>query len=226
DHIRSDGDAAAEAGASVSWKTLLTYRQTWAVAICRFLADPIWYFYLTWLPDFFNSGESLDQKLDLKSIGIPFLIIYLVSDLGSIFFGWLSSRLITGGWAVGRARKFTLLICALSVVPIYFASSTGSIYVAVALISLATAAHQGWSANIYTMGSDLFPKQSVSSVIGIGGMFGAIGGILLAASAGVIRVKFGYTPLFIIAGSSYLIAWLLLNVLVPEWKGVGVQRNK
>ena len=224
-HIRSDTDEVADTAKPVSWRQLLTHRQTWALAVCRFLADPIWYFYLTWLPDFFNSGESLDQKLDLKSIGLPFLIIYLVSDAGSIFFGWLSSRLIAGGWAVGKARKFTLLLCALTVVPIYFASSTGSLYVAVALISLATAAHQGWSANIYTMGSDLFPKNSVSSVIGIGGMFGAIGGILLAASAGVIRVKFGYTPLFLIAGSSYLLAWVILNLLVPEWRSIGGAGN-
>ena len=118
------------------------------------------------------------------------------------------------------SSDLTLLLCALSVVPIFFASRTGSVVTAIALIALATAAHQGWSANIYTMGSDLFPKQMVSSVIGIGGMFGATGGILLAASAGVIRVNFGYTPLFLIAGSSYLVAWIILNFLVPKWKGI------
>jgi len=219
-YIRSDSEEINASSTPVSWRKLLTYRQTWALAICRFLADPIWYFYLTWLPDFFNSGESLDRKLDLKSIGIPFLVIYLVSDAGSIFFGWLSSRLIARGWEIGKARKFTLLLCALCVVPIFFASHTGSVVVAIALISLATAAHQGWSANIYTMGSDLFPKHMVSSVIGIGGMFGATGGILLAASAGLIRVNFGYTPLFVIAGSSYLLAWIILNFLLPQWKGI------
>jgi ACS family hexuronate transporter-like MFS transporter len=184
------------------------------------MADPIWYFYLTWLPDFFNSSEALDQKLDLKNIGIPFLIIYLVSDAGSVFFGWLSSKLIQRGYSVNRARKTTMLLCALCVVPIVFASVTNNIYIAVALIALAAAAHQGWSANMYTLASDMFPKQSVGSVVGIGSMFGATSGALFAASTGLIRVKFGYMPLFIIAGSAYLIGLLLIHVLAPRLQPV------
>jgi ACS family hexuronate transporter-like MFS transporter len=187
---------------------------------CKFFPDPIWYFYLTWLPDFFNSSESLDQKLDLKNIGIPFLLIYLVSDAGSIFFGWLSSKLISVGWEVGRARKTTMLICALCVVPIFFASITNSIFVAVALIALATAAHQGWSTHVYTMGSDLFPKSNVSSVIGIGGTFGALSGIVLASTAGLIRVRFGYLPLFIMAGTNYLLALAIVQYLLPKWERI------
>jgi MFS transporter, ACS family, hexuronate transporter len=220
DYIRSDQDE--QENAKVSWAKLLTYRQTWALVVCKFMADPIWYFYLTWLPDFFNSSESLDQKLDLKNIGIPFLLIYLISDVGSIFFGWLSSSLINRGWNVGQARKTTMLLCGACVVPIFFASLTHNLYLAVALIALATAAHQGWSANVYTMGSDLFPKSSVSSVIGMGGMFGSIGGIILASSAGLIRVKFGYLPLFIIAGANYLLALGVVQILIPKWQRISL----
>jgi len=200
----------------ISWGKLLQHRQTWAFAAGKFLADPIWYFYLTWLPDFFNSSESLEHKLDLKNIGLPFIIIYLVSDAGSVFFGWLSSRLIQRGWQVNTARKTVMLMCALCVVPIVFASITNSVHLAVALIALAAAAHQGWSANMYTLASDMFPKQAVGSVVGIGSMFGAIGGVLFAASTGIIRVKFGYVPLFAIAGSAYLIALLLIHLLAPK----------
>jgi ACS family hexuronate transporter-like MFS transporter len=222
DYIKSDADELDDNATKISWSKLLTFRQTWAIVVCKFLADPIWYFYLTWLPDFFNSNEALDQKLDLKNISLPFLVIYLFSDAGSVFFGWLSSRFIGLGWTVAKARKTTMLICALCVTSIFLASTTHSIFVAVALVALATAAHQGWSANVYTMSSDMFPKSAVSSVMGIGGMFGAISGIALAASAGVIRVKFGYLPLFILASSSYLVAWLIMTRLVPDWKRVKV----
>jgi ACS family hexuronate transporter-like MFS transporter len=222
DYIKSDADELDDNATKISWSKLLTFRQTWAIVVCKFLADPIWYFYLTWLPDFFNSNEALDQKLDLKNISLPFLVIYLFSDAGSVFFGWLSSRFIGLGWTVAKARKTTMLICALCVTSIFLASTTHSIFVAVALVALATAAHQGWSANVYTMSSDMFPKSAVSSVMGIWGMFGAISGIALAASAGVIRVKFGYLPLFILASSSYLVAWLIMTRLVPDWKRVKV----
>jgi ACS family hexuronate transporter-like MFS transporter len=222
-HIQSDADEQNDSKQKISWGKLLTFRQTWAIVICKFLADPIWYFYLTWLPDFFNSNEALDQKLDLKNISLPFLVIYLVSDAGSIFFGWLSSKFITQGWSVNRARKTTMLICAACVTPIFFASTSHNIFIAVALISLAAAAHQGWSANVYTMSSDLFPKNAVSSVMGIGGMFGAVGGIILAASAGIIRVKFGYLPLFVLASTSYLVAWFIVLKLAPTWQRIKIE---
>ncbi|MGE0637544.1 MAG: MFS transporter [Bacteroidia bacterium] len=217
--INSDKDENTTG--KISWWKLLKHRQTWAFAVGKFMADPIWYFYLTWLPDFFNSSESLEQKLDLKNIGLPFIIIYLVSDGGSIFFGWLSSRLIQKGWTVNNARKITMLICALCVVPIVFASTTTSIHLAVALIAIAAAAHQGWSANMYTLASDMFPKTNVGSVVGIGSMFGAIGGVLFAASTGIIRVKFGYIPLFAIAGSAYLIALVAIHLLAPKLEKIG-----
>lgn len=218
DYINSDKETETEG--RTSWLELLKHRQTWAFAAGKFMADPIWYFYLTWLPDFFNSSESLEQTLDLKNIGLPFIFIYLVSDVGSVFFGWLSSRLIQNGWQVNKARKITMLICALCVVPIVFASVTTSVYVAVILIALAAAAHQGWSANMYTLASDMFPKKNVGSVVGIGSMFGAIGGVLFAASTGIIRVKFGYIPLFAIAGSAYLIALLAVHLLAPKLKKI------
>ena len=217
-YIQQDGQQEEATNKKMSWIKLLGYRQTWAMITGKFLADPIWWFYLTWLPDFFNSSEALDQKLDLKTVGLPFLVIYIISDGGSIFFGWLSSRFMQMGWSLNRARKTTMLICALCVVPIFFAAQTNNIYLAIALISLATAAHQGWSANIYTFASDLFPKSAVASVTGIGGMFGAIGGILLSAIAGPIRVNYGYFPLFVIAGSSYLLALAIIHWLVPTMK--------
>ncbi|WP_128544323.1 MFS transporter [Larkinella soli] len=204
----------------LSWWRLLGFRQTWAFIVGKFMCDPIWWFYLTWLPDFFNSSESLDHRLDLKNVGLPFLVIYIVSDGGSVLFGWLSSKFIHLGWSVNRARKTTMLICALCVLPIFFAAQTNSIYVAIALISLATAAHQGWAANLYTFASDMFPKSAVASVTGIGGMFGAVGGIVLAAVAGNIRVNFGYLPLFLIASSTYLIALVIIHSLSPKLEPV------
>jgi MFS transporter, ACS family, hexuronate transporter len=209
-----------EESVSFTWIQLLSKRQTWAFAIGKFMADPIWWFYLTWLPDFFNSNEALDQKLNLKTIGLPFLIIYIISDLGSVFFGWLSTYFLKIGWSLNRARKTTLLLCACCVLPISFAATTHNIYIAVALISLATAAHTGWAANMYTFASDLFPKSAVASVTGIGGMMGSLGGVLFAAAAGIIKVKYGYLPLFIIASTSYIIGFLLIHWVLPILKPI------
>ena len=217
-YIRSDDEKMATP--NVSWTRLLGYKQTWAFAVGKFMADPIWWFYMSWLPDFFNSNDALDQKLDLKSFGIPFLIIYVVSDAGSIFFGWLSTQFMSWGWSANRARKTTLLICALCMVPIFFAAQTSSLTVAIALICLATAAHQGWSANMYTFASDLFPRNAVASVTGIGGMFGAVGGILLALLAGRIITAFGYLPMFIIASCTYLLALLIIHLVLPKLEPV------
>ncbi|GAB2589132.1 MFS transporter [Spirosoma areae] len=217
-YIRSDDEKVAPL--KVSWGRLLGYKQTWAFAVGKFMADPIWWFYMSWLPDFFNSNDAFDQKLDLKSFGVPFLIIYVVSDAGSVFFGWLSTQLMNRGWSANRARKTTMLICAVCVVPIFFAAQTSSLTVAIALIALATAAHQGWSANMYTFASDLFPKSVVASVTGIGGMFGAVGGILLALLAGRIITAFGYLPMFIIASCSYLIALIIIHLVLPKLEPV------
>ncbi|WP_080057566.1 MFS transporter [Spirosoma aerolatum] len=213
-YIRSDNEKAIPV--HVSWGQLLGYKQTWAFAVGKFMADPIWWFYISWLPDFFNSNDAFEEKLELKTFGVPFLIIYIVSDAGSIFFGWLSTQFMSWGWTANQARKTTLMICAVCVIPIFFAAQTSSLTVAIGLLALATAAHQGWSANMYTFASDLFPKNVVASVTGIGGMFGAVGGILLSLLAGRIITSFGYLPMFIIASCSYLIALVLIHLILPK----------
>jgi ACS family hexuronate transporter-like MFS transporter len=213
-HIRQDGPP--DSGKPAKWREILGYRATWAFAIPKFMTDAIWWFYLTWLPTFFNSNPAFDTKLNLKQVGIPFLVIYLVSDFGSIFFGWLATKFIGLGWSVNKARKVTMLICACCVVPIVFASMTSSITLAIALIALATAAHQGWSANLFTTVADQFPRRAVGSVVGIGGLAGGLGGALLAAKVGFIINTGGYVPLFAIAASAYLLALLILHSLSPK----------
>ncbi|MBX9852731.1 MAG: MFS transporter [Cytophagaceae bacterium] len=228
DYIKSDSEE--NNGQKISWGKLFPYKQTWAFAAGKFFTDCVWWFYIFWLPSFFSENAHFNLNLkptfnsfaDVLATGIPFLIIYIVSDLGSIVFGWLSSSLIKKGWTVNKARKTTMLICAISVVPIVLASQTDSVVLAVILISLAAAAHQGWSANLFTLVSDMFPKNAVGSVVGIGGMLGAIGGMILAALSGVIIKNFGYVPLFIIAASNYLIALLIIQLLVPKLKQVKV----
>jgi ACS family hexuronate transporter-like MFS transporter len=217
-YIRQDGPPDREKG--VKWRELVKYRATWAFAIPKFMTDAIWWFYLTWLPTFFNSNPEFTTKLDLKHIGIPFLVIYLVSDGGSIFFGWLATKFIDMGWSVNKARKITMLICAICVVPIIFASMTSNITLAIALIALATAAHQGWSANLFTTVSDQFPRRAVGSVVGIGGLVGGLGGALLAAKVGFIINTGGYVPLFALAASAYLLALLVLQTLSPRLETV------
>lgn len=219
-YIRSDNEE--DNGKKVKWSVLWPFRATWAFAIGKFLTDAVWWFYLTWLPSFFNDNAALETKLDLKTVGIPFIVIYLISDFGSIFFGWLATKFIGLGWSVNRARKTTMLICALCVVPIFFASMTSSIVVAIALIALATAAHQGWSANLFTTVSDMFPKRAVGSVTGIGGMFGGIGGALLAYFAGSIIAVSGYWPLFVFASIAYLLALVIIQLLVPRLEPVKI----
>jgi len=213
-HIRQDGPP--DSGKPAKWREILGYRATWAFAIPKFMTDAIWWFYLTWLPTFFNSNPAFDTKLNLKQVGIPFLVIYLVSDFGSIFFGWLATKFIGLGWSVNKARKVTMLICACCVVPIVFASMTSSITLAIALIALATAAHQGWSANLFTTVADQFPRRAVGSVVGIGGLAGGLGGALLAAKVGFIINTGGYVPLFAIAAFAYLAALLVLHTLAPK----------
>lgn len=209
----------------ISFFKLFRYKQAWIFAIGKFFADPIWYFFLTWLPTFFNDNKMLSQKLQLSSFGLTFFIIYAVSDAGSIFFGWLATHFMKTGWNENRARKTTLLICALCVVPIYFASTTHSLYVAIGLIALATAAHQGWSANMYAIPANLFPSEYVASVTGFGGTIGTISGIILAASTGFIIAKFGYQPMFIIASCSYLVGLIIIHFIMPKLKPVTLEHS-
>jgi ACS family hexuronate transporter-like MFS transporter len=208
-HIRSD---PPETMTPVRWAALVPHRQTWAFSIGKFMTDPIWWLYLFWIPDFLHRNHGLD----LKSIGLPLVVIYLVADVGSIGGGWLSSSLIKRGMSVNRARKLAMLGCALAVVPIVFASRTSSLWVAVALVSLAAAAHQGWSANLFTLVSDMFPRRAVGSVVGLGGMAGAVGGMLISIVVGeVLNRTHSYVPIFLIAGFAYLAALLVIQVLVP-----------
>lgn len=209
-HIRSD---PPESMTPIPWARLFPHRQTWAFALGKFMTDPIWWLYLFWIPDFLKRNHGLD----LSAIGLPIVVIYLVADVGSIGGGWLSSTLLKRGWSVNRARKTAMLVCALAVVPIIFAAQVKNLWLAVALVSLAAAAHQGWSANIFTIASDMFPKQAVGSVVGIGGMAGAIGGMLIALVVGEILETTGsYVPIFIIAGVTYLLALLLIHLLAPK----------
>jgi MFS transporter, ACS family, hexuronate transporter len=210
DYIRSD---PSEPIGKVSWSALLPHRQTYTFVVGKFLTDPIWWFYLFWIPDFLQRKHGLA----LMNIGVPIMVIYLISDVGSVAGGWFSSRLIRHGSSVNAARKITMLICALGVTPIVFAYRIESLWGAVLLIGLAAAAHQGFSANLYTLTSDMFPARAVGSVVGIGGMAGAIGGMLIAEVVGhVLQWTGSYMVPFVMAGSAYLIALLLIQILAPK----------
>lgn len=198
--------------AAIPWRTLLPHRQTWAFAIGKFLTDPIWWFYLYWMPKFLHDVHGLT----LSTVGLPLVVIYLVADAGSIGGGWLSSTLIARGWTVNRARKTAMAVCALAVTPIVFASRVSDLWSAVALVALAAAAHQGWSANLFTFASDTFPRRAVASVVGIGGMAGAVGGMLIATITGyILQFTGSYLAVFIVAGSAYLVALGIVQLLVP-----------
>ena len=197
----------------IPWRTLLPHRQTWAFMIGKFLTDPIWWLYLFWIPDFLHRNHGID----LKTIGPPLVAIYLVADVGSIGGGWLSSSLIRRGWSVNAGRKAAMLACAIAVVPMVFASGASNLWVAVALVSLAAAAHQGWSANLFTTASDMFPRKAVGSVVGLGGMAGAVGGMLIAKLTGYLLQATGsYLPVFFIAAFAYLIGLAIIHLLVPR----------
>ncbi len=228
-YIKSDTDETYDNQEKISWWKLLRYPQTWAFVLGKFITDPIWWFYLFWIPGWLATVRG--TGLDLKSFGLPMVIIYTATTIGSIMGGWLSSFLISKGMPVYKSRKYTMLLFALLVMPIMFTQSEGvSLWGAIGLISLAAAAHQAWSANIFTTVSDMFPKKVVSSVTGIGGMAGAIGGTLIAFFAGYIlefykklgHIETGYTILFIIAGSAYLVAWVVYQIIVPKMKRIEI----
>ena len=215
-YIRSDPQ---EATTPIPWLQLVGKRQTWAFAIGKFLTDPVWWFYLYWIPKFFNEKFGLT----LSKLGPPLIVIYVVADIGSIGGGWLSSSLIKRGWSINKARKTAMLICALAVVPIVFAARVSNVWTAVALISLAAAAHQGWSANIFTIASDMFPRRAVGSVVGFGGMAGAIGGMFIATATGyLLQFTGSYHAVFVVAGTAYLIALAIIHSLAPRLEAAEV----
>lgn len=204
-----------DAGQRWSWRQLMQHKQTWAFCFGKIFADPVWFFYLTWLPDFLLTNNQLDRKLDLKNFGIPFLIIYVGSDIGSIFFGWLATKLMANGWAENKARKVTMLVCAVSVVPIYLIPSIHSYAGVVTLLALATAAHQGWSTNVFAMSTTLFPSNAVATATGMGGFIGGLVSMGVAAATGFIVATFGYKPMFVFASCSYLLGLLVIQLTLP-----------
>ncbi|HTR82470.1 MAG TPA: MFS transporter [Bacteroidota bacterium] len=202
----------------IPWLQLLKYRESWAFVVGKFLTDPIWWFYLYWLPKFLNERYGLD----LAHLGLPLIVIYTMTSIGSIGGGWFSGFMIKRGSSVNRGRKRVMLISAVLIVPIVFASTVTEWW-AVLLIGLAAAAHQSWSANLFTTASDMFPKKAVGSVVGLGGMAGAVGGMFIATAAGfILQFTGSYLSLFILAGSVYLLALLIMNILVPEIKEVEI----
>ena len=214
-HIRSDPPEPCLE--KIPWHTLLGFRQTWAFVVGMSLTAPIWWFYLYWLPKFLNKQYGLD----LATLGPPLVVIYTMTTVGSIAGGWLSGVFMKRGWSVNASRKIALLICALAVVPVVFASQASNLWVATGLIGLAAAAHQGWAANLFTLVSDLFPKQAVASVVGLGGMFGSLAALAFSQSAGMILQATGsYWSLFIMAGSAYLLALIIMQLLIPKMKPV------
>jgi ACS family hexuronate transporter-like MFS transporter len=205
--------SASTQPARIPWVDLIHRKQTWAFAIGKFMTDPIWWLFLFWLPDFLYKS----QGITLLNVGPPLFAIYGMATVGSVGGGWLSSFLIKRGWTVNASRKTAMLACAMAVVPIVFASTASSLWLAVILIGLAVAAHQGWSANMFTLATDMFPTEAVGSVVGIGGMFGAIGGLLFAKITGyVLQWTGSYMTVFVIAGSAYLVALAIIQALVPK----------
>ena len=232
DYIHSDKDEVqpyeetAEESKKVPWFRLLGYKQTWAFVAGKFLTDPIWWFYLFWLPAFLKAEYGIERT----AMAVPVALVYVLSSFGSIFGGWLPLYFVKKGWPVYRSRKTSMLIYAFCVIPVVFAQWLGKIdmWLAVIIIGFAAAAHQAWSANIFTTVSDMFPKKTVASVTGIGGMAGAIGGILIARLAGRLfdhykalgEIETGYYIMFFICGSAYLTAWVIMHFLVPKMKEV------
>jgi len=197
----------------VSWVGLLKYRQTWTFALGKFLTDPIWWFYLFWIPDYMQRVHGLK----LSGIFLPVFTIYLISDIGSVGGGWISSTLLRRGFSANAARKLAMVICAVCVTPISMAYRVSSLWQATFLIGLAAAAHQGFSANLFTLTSDMFPSRTVGSVVGIGGMAGAVGGMLIAEIVGhALQWTNSYAIPFFLAASAYLVALLVIHAMSPR----------
>jgi MFS transporter, ACS family, aldohexuronate transporter len=210
EYIRSDPQ---EPVGKTKWVRLVPLRQTWAFAMGKLLTDPIWWFYLFWVPGFLQDKHGLA----LRGIGIPILVIYVISDVGSVVGGWISSSLIKRGRSVNAARKTAMLLCAIGVIPVVFAYRVESTWAAVGLIGLAAACHQGFSANLFTLTSDMFPASAVGSVVGMGGMAGALGGLFIATVVGhVLQWTGSYKIPFAMAGFAYLVALAVIHILTPR----------
>ena len=216
-YIRSDPPEPTE---KIAWARLLPLRQTWAVAFGKGLTDPVWWLYLFWVPDFLHRSYGLN----LMEMGPPLIAIYLIADVGSVGGGWLSSHLIKRGWSINWARKTAMLICALAVTPIVFASQVENVWAAVGLVGLAAAAHQAWSANIFTTASDMFPRRAVGSVVGLAGMAGALGGFFIAdVTSRLLEATGSYVIVFLIPGAAYLVALACVHLLAPTLEPVDIK---
>ena len=212
-----ESDAPDEPGGQMTWFQALKRREAWAFIVGKFLTDPVWWLFLFWLPDFF--AKTYD--LNLLTFGPPLVAVYLLADVGSVGGGWLSSRLIQRGWSVNRGRKTAMLICALCVTPISMAVFADNLLAAVAVIGLAAAAHQGWSANLFTLVSDTFPRRAVGTVVGLGGFAGAVGGMFIAKVAGwTLETTGSYVPLLAFASVTYLLALGIIHLLTPRLKTI------
>ena len=220
EHITSDGGDDTGSG-KVKWSDILIHRETWAIAVGKFMADPIWWFYLFWGAKFLNAKYGVD----LKEIGLPFFAIYLVSWCIGIFLGWLSSKFLKTGLGINKGRKFGLLTCSLFAIPVVLVPHTDNQWISVGLIALAAGGHCGWSANIFSLMSDIFPKKATATVAGFGGFSGAVGGALVAFAVGRILQDIGtggYVIPFAVAGTGYLLALLIIHLLVPKIKTIDI----
>jgi ACS family hexuronate transporter-like MFS transporter len=217
-YINSD---PPESPIKLPWRTLLTYRQAWAFTLAKFITDAMWLFYLVWFAKFLTARYGLD----IRTIGLPLIVVYLLADVGSVGGGWISSAMLQRGATVNRARKTALFLCALMVVPIAFAAVPNNMWISVLLLGLANAGHQGFSSNLYTLVSDTFPKRAVASVAGLGGTFGYVGGALFSSFTGYV-LKWNhnsYTIPFVIAGSAYLLSFLIIHLLAPKLEPVNLE---
>ncbi len=229
DYIHSDSEVVTDnKEESMGWLKIMKYKQTWAFVIGKFMTDPVWWFLLFWLPSFLKTEYNMTGT----QVSLPIALIYCMTTFGSIGGGWLSGYLIKKGWPVFKARKTSMLGFALCVIPVISAQALGKInpWIAVFIIGLAASAHQAWSANIFTTASDMFPKKAVGSVVGLGGMAGAVGGILIARLAGVLldhykamgHIETAYYIMFFICGFAYLTAWIIMHLLAPKMKQVEI----
>lgn len=209
-HIRQDPE---DTDVKVGWFSVLPKRETWAYAIGKFLIDPVWWMLLFWLPDFFKKTFDLNVAM----FGIVLAAVYLISDVGSVAGGWMSSQMMKSGRSLNASRKITMLVCALATLPYFFITQIHGLWLATAVVGLVAAAHQAFSANLYTLPGDVFPRSAVGSVIGIGGMLGGIGGMIMAKSVGqVLETTGGYGPIFAVCGCIYLLAVLVVHLLTPK----------
>ena len=204
---------------NLSWTELLTYKQTYVICFTRFISDWVWGFFLFWIPDYLNKN----QGINLSEMALPLILIYSISSLGGISGGWVSSKFIQSGRSIDFSRKFTIFLYALLVLPLVFIPTTGNIWIAVLLIALASAGHQGWASNLFSIISDIYPKNSVGSMMGVSGFIGAIGAALSAVFVGLfLQTTSSYDYIFVLVSVIYLVNWLIIKIFISEIKPVSV----